>query len=151
MMVQYGGAGRHVAALDLTVVITWLKLDVAAGFVYNVSIALPKLAILCLYGRVFTTKIYRYAIYLVGSIVTVTCIAGLIVAVAICQPFAYFWDKSIANGHCGDIAVAYRYISVPNLVTDVLILVLPLNGVWRLQTKVIHKIGLTLTFLTGCV
>lgn len=150
-MLRYGGAGRHEVALEPAVMIRCVKLDVAEEFIYNFSIALPKLAILCLYGRVFTTKPYRYAIYATGSIVVLTLIVGQICAIAICQPFSYMWDKSISNGHCGNISAVYRYISFPNLLTDVCILVLPLHGVWRLHAKVVHKIGLTVTFLTGCM
>lgn len=150
-MLQYGGAGRHVAALDPIVVVRWLKLDVAEEFIYNFSILFPKLAILFLYARVFSTKNYRYTIYSIGSIVILTCISGQTFNAVICQPFSYIWDKSAPNGYCWDLAAAYRYISIPNLLTDIFILILPLHGVWHLQTKVINKIGLTITFLLGCV
>ncbi|KAL8732940.1 MAG: hypothetical protein Q9181_003762 [Wetmoreana brouardii] len=151
VMLQYGGAGRHMVALDPVVVVRWLKLDVAEEFIYNFSILFPKLAILCLFKRVFSLPAYRYAIYALGATVLLTCMAGQIVGIAICQPFAYLWDKSIQGGHCGDIPAAYRYISIPNLLTDVGILALPLFGIWRLHTKVTHKIGLTITFLMGCI
>ncbi|KAL2041445.1 hypothetical protein N7G274_005827 [Stereocaulon virgatum] len=45
----------------------------------------------------------------------------------------------------------YRYISIPNLVTDVVILILPLHVVWHLHAGVAQKIGLTVTFMTGCI
>ena len=151
VMLQHGGAGRHAVALDPKIVVRWLKLDAAEEFIYNFSILFPKLAILCLYARVFSTRTYIYAIYAIGSIVVLTCIAGQIVAVAICNPFDYRWARSNSNGHCGDIAAAYRYISIPNLLTDVCILVLPLHGIWHLHTRVINKLGLTITFLLGCV
>ena len=150
-MLQHGGAGRHAIALHPNVVIRWLKLDVAEEFIYNFSIMFPKLSILCLYKRVFSTRPYRYAIYTLGAVVIFTCVVGQIVGLTICRPFAYIWDKSIPNGQCGDIPAAYRYISIPNLLTDVGILILPLYGVWHLHTKVIHKLGLSLTFLTGCM
>ncbi len=151
VMVQYGGAGRHVAALDPIVVVRWLKLTFAAEIIYNLSICFPKLAILCLYKRVFSTRAYRYSIYAIGSIVIMTCVAGVILSLAICRPIAYNWDQSIPTGRCGDKLASYRYISIPNIVTDVCILVLPLYGVWHLHMKLIHKIGLTITFLIGCV
>lgn len=150
-MLQYGGAGRHVVALDPKVVILWLKLDVAEEFIYNFSLLFPKLAILCLYARVFSTRPYRYATYSIGLFVILTCVSGQIVGIAICRPFAYIWDKSIPDGYCGDIPAAYRYISIPNLISDICILVLPLYGVWHLHTRTINKIGLTFTFLLGCL
>jgi hypothetical protein len=151
LLVQYGGAGRHAAALAPRVIVRWLKITFGAEILYTLSLCCPKLAILCLYKRIFSTKPYRYSIYAIGTIVILTCIAGPILTLSICRPIAYTWDKSIPNGRCGDVINAYRYYSVPNIFTDVCILVLPLYGVWHLHMKLIHKIGLTITFLLGCV
>ncbi len=150
-MLRYGGAGRHMAALDRAVATRWIKLDVTEEFIYNFSILLPKLAVLCIYKRVFSTKPYRYAIYILGAIVILNCAVGQVVSLTICRPFAYIWNKSISDGHCGNIAATYRYITIPNLLTDVGILVVPLHGVWHLPIKVVHKIALSLKFLIGCI
>lgn len=151
MYVQHGGAGRHVAALDPTVIVRWQKLTFALNIIYTLSVCFPKLAILALYKRIFSTRAYRYITYAIGGIVILNCVAGPISSLIMCRPIAYNWDKSIPNGHCGDIVVSYRYYSVPNIFTDVCILVLPLYGVWHLHMNRIHKIGLTITFLLGCV
>ena len=127
----------------------WLKLIVAEEFLYLLSATVPKLAILCLYLRIFTTKPYRYAAYAIAGVMILNYIVDVIIALTMCKPIAYSWDKTIPGGYCGDIMAAYRYISVPNLVTDVAMLVLPLPVIWRLNTKLSQKIGLTLTFMTG--
>lgn len=150
-MVRYCGTGRHVVALEPAVVIRWLKLDVVEDFVYLVSITLPKLAILCLYGRIFTTRLYRCAIYTTGSLIILNFLAGAITSIVICRPLSYIWDQSISDGRCGNVIALYRYISIPNLFTDVCIIVLPLHGVWGLQVEVFQRIGVTVTFLTGCL
>lgn len=139
------------AALDPKVIAQWLKLDLAAQFTYVLSILFPKLAILCLFARVFSTKPYLYSIYFIGSVVVLTCITGLILCFTICRPFAYNWDRSVPNGYCVDVPAVYRYISIPNLLTDMCMLILPLHGVWHLHMKIIHKIGLMFTFLLGCL
>ena len=138
-------------ALEPAVVIRWLKLDVVEVFMYLVSVTLPKLAILCLYARIFTARPYRYAIYITGTLILLTFLAGATCTIGICRPFPYMWDSSIADGHCGNVIALYRYISIPNLFTDVCMIVLPLRGVWGLQAKILHKIGITVTFLTGCL
>lgn len=148
-MIKYGGLGRHRVALEPENVITFIKLDLAMKLIYLTLIALPRLAILYLYSRIFTIKHYRYAIYFIGSIVVLTSVAGGITLLAICQPIAYNWDRNIPGGHCGDIVAGYRYIGFPNLLADVLILALPIYGVWGLQTKLVHKVGIIVTFLAG--
>ena len=64
------------------------------------------------------------------------------------QPFSFKWDKSI-DGHCSDLLAAYRYISIPNILTDLAILILPLSTLWHLNMSRTRKAGVFLTFLAG--
>ena len=110
----------------------------------------PKLAILCLYLRLFTQKIYRYASYLLIGILITTAIVNSISAGVSCTPFAYNWDKTIPGGRCfPDINAWYLWVSFPNIVTDVFMLILPLPVIWKLQMSRKNKLGLTMVFCTG--
>ena len=129
----------------------WLKLIKAEEFLYLFSATVPKLAILCLYLRIFNTRTYLYMAYTIAMVMMVNYFIDVILALVMCKPLAFSWNKSIPGGKCGDILGAYRWISIPNLVTDLAILILPLPVIWNLQTKLSQKIGLTLTFLTGSV
>lgn len=42
-----------------------------------------------------------------------------------------------------------RWSTLPNILTDVIMLILPLPSIWNLQLRTPLKIGLTITFLTG--
>lgn len=127
----------------------WLKLVVVEENVYVFVVSLSKLAILCLYLRIFTTRLYRRACYGIAVVIILNLIVGMILSLTICKPLAYRWDKTIPGGSCGDIMTGYRWISLPNLVTDVAMLILPLPVIWGLQIGRSRKIGLTLTFLLG--
>jgi hypothetical protein len=82
--------------------------------------------------------------------ITIALALGNIIAgAAECIPIEYLWDKSIQGGHCFDIVQFYRWGTLPNVVLDFLILLLPLPAVWRLHSSVGVKVGLTATFLTG--
>jgi len=50
-----------------------------------------------------------------------------------CRPLAYHWDKSIPGGKCGNIMVGYKYFTIPNLLTDIIMLILPLPAIYKLQ------------------
>ena len=54
----------------------------------------------------------------------------MIAPFTICQRFAFKWDKAIPGGHCADLIAAYKYISIPNIVTDCAIVVLPFSTLW---------------------
>jgi hypothetical protein len=124
-------------------------MDKVESYIYLPSVTFPKLAILVLYLRIFTTRPYRITTYCVGSIVVLNCIVGLVANTVICWPFAYFWDRSISGGSCLDIFAAYRYISIPNAVTDLIMLVLPMRALYRLRVDLSVKIGLIATFMLG--
>lgn len=128
----------------------YLKLQTATEFVYMAGVTVPKVTILLLYLQIFTQRNIRIITYIViGVVVTNFLTSGVIVALTICRPFRYKWDKSIPDGSCADLMAAYRLISIPNLVTDLAILVLPIHPLWHLQMNKTWKVGIFLTFMTG--
>ena len=147
--VNAAGAGRHYVTVSAEQFVLWNKLIFAEEFTYIVSTAFPKLAILALYMRVFTTRFYRWTVYVLATIILLTVVVDFVLALVICKPVAYNWDFNIPGGYCADKMGPYRWISIPNIVTDLVMLVLPLPVIWRLQTRRTNKIGLTVTFLTG--
>ena len=118
---------------------------------YGLCIAFSKCAILLLYFRVFTAsnKPFTISVYLVGVIVVATCIANTFGAIFQCSPVAYEWDKSIPDGKCIDELAFARYMTIPNVVTGAIMLVMPLPLSWRLNLTVSARIALTATILHG--
>jgi hypothetical protein len=150
-MVNYAGDGRHVVAVDPKTIVIWLKMQVPELFFYFPSVSLPKLSILALYLRIFTTKPYRYGAFFIAGILIAQWIIAWILTGIMCTPFAYLWDKEIPGGHCLDQTRIFTWFSFPNIVTDIMMLLLPLPVVWQLHTSKNQKIGLTITFLTFSV
>ncbi|KAI9790608.1 MAG: hypothetical protein M1816_004940 [Peltula sp. TS41687] len=146
--INYGGAGKHIAAVSTRELSTGRKIALVQGVIYLFACGLPKLAILCLYLRAFA-KLYCWASYVVAVVIVANIFAGIIMCLNNCKPIAYKWDKTIPGGSCNDLMAAYRWISLPNLITDVAMLVIPLPVIWSLRIKRNQKIGLTLTFLAG--
>jgi hypothetical protein len=70
-------------------------------------------------------------------------------AVFQCSPVQYTWDKTIVGGSCFNQQAFYRYVSLPNILTDFVILIMPMPVVWKLQTRLTHKVALTGVFLLG--
>jgi hypothetical protein len=112
------------------------------------SVTFPKLAIILLYLKIFVDKWIRRFTWMVGVAILLNGISGLIVVFTICQPFNFKWNKAI-NGHCADIMASYRYVSVPNIITDVGVLLLPISTLYKLHISKLRKVGIFITFLTG--
>jgi len=119
--------------------------------VYGSAVALSKCAILLLYTRVFTTRKrgFTVAVYIVGAVVVATGLVNTFTAIFQCVPIAYKWNKSLSGGKCIDEVAFERYMSIPNVVTGAVMLVMPLPLVWELNITLRQKIALTLTFLHG--
>ncbi|KAF7590962.1 hypothetical protein BBP40_002214 [Aspergillus hancockii] len=108
-----------------------------------------KISILLFYVRIFDTPKFRIMAYAVGFIVVGHGIGVFFAAIFQCSPVQYAWDKTIKGGTCFDQQAFYRYVSPPNILTDVLILIMPLPFVWKLHTRLTQKLALTGVFLLG--
>ena len=154
VMIKVAGVGRHgdaLATVDPEKLINYRKSLVVVEFLNVAAFTCAKIAILALYLRIFTLKPYRISAYVIGSIVLANWLVAFVLSCFKCAPFAYNWDRTIPYGSCLDINREYQWITFPNIVTDVMILLLPMRVVWKLQVPRVQKIGLAVTFLTGCL
>ena len=146
------GVGRHLAAVlkyEPAKFTAWAKSLYALEWLYLTSVALPKMSVLCLYLRVFTSRVVRMTCYILLGFVGATWVAYIISANLLCTPLAFQWDKTIPGGHCLSLEAYYKSTSVPNIVTDLIILVLPIPTVINLKLTNMRKLGLLMVFLVG--
>ncbi|KAL4998611.1 hypothetical protein BDV10DRAFT_201141 [Aspergillus recurvatus] len=116
---------------------------------FPLTVTPAKLSILLFYVRVFQTRSFRILSYTIGFLVLGHGIGVFFAAVFQCSPVQYTWDKEIPGGSCFNQQAFYRYVSPPNICTDLVILVMPMPVVWRLQTRLTQKLALTGVFLLG--
>jgi hypothetical protein len=153
-MVRKAGAGRHVdyvVADDPRKLPEFFKGILVNEILHLPAVAFPKLCVLVLYLRVFTNKSVRVATWALIYIVASTWIAYTVAAAFQCQPFAFNWDKTIPQGKCFDVTVFALSSSVPNIVSDVAILFLPVRTIIDLKVSMGKRVGLCFIFLTGSV
>ncbi|KID96524.1 hypothetical protein MAJ_07460, partial [Metarhizium majus ARSEF 297] len=69
-----------------------------------------------------------------------------------CTPFSAHWGTAEEQAaHCIDTEALFVWGSFPNIVTDVVLLVLPMPIVWGLHASVRLRLVLVLTFLFGSI
>jgi hypothetical protein len=99
--------------------------------------------------RIFGTKDgFRTGVIVVMFIVWAFVASIILEALLFCRPFAYNWDSSI-KGTCGNRPAGYMVSGIMNVVTDFMVIGLPLPHVWKLKLNVHKKIGLTSVFGVG--
>lgn len=150
--VYFGGVGYHIDYLEKTTpatVLVWGKYLVAISLLYFWTVSIPKIAILVLYHRLFPTpRLRRVVVSVAGVLVALTFATG-ISAFAACRPFAANWNPMMHGANCINKEALFRWASFPNIVTDIVIILLPMRTIWHLKTSRRLKIGLVATFAVG--
>lgn len=82
------------------------------------------------------------------ALVSLFCFGTLLATFLQCQPLPANWDDGVP-AVCGNQTASWVWTAVTNVVTDVVIFVLPIRGVWTLQLPRKIKIALMGVFGLG--
>lgn len=69
--------------------------------------------------------------------------------VLVCTPVRSNWDTSRTALDCKNQNAMYQSLVITNVVTDFLIICLPMYTVWHLQIRKVEKLALTACFALG--
>ncbi|KAL4899590.1 hypothetical protein BDW74DRAFT_108809 [Aspergillus multicolor] len=127
------------------------KLIIPLQFLWVLSLMCTKISILFLYLRIFPVRWLVVSSYATMAVIVAWAIATILAGCLICRPFAYNWDKTIPTGRCGDQVASFTATGVINLVTDVVVLTLPMPSLSRLQMAMYKKVTLIAVFGLGAV
>lgn len=148
--VLLGKVGRHqdwVLLHKPTALVQWAQSLFVTELMYGVLIATEKTSILLIYFRIFRIhRWFRFLVYFLIVYVWLWAVSELLVAIFQCRPIAYQWNTSL-NGTCIDRLAFYRWISVPNIIHDVAMLVVPAPMIWKLQISKQKKLALSAVFI----
>jgi hypothetical protein len=127
---------------------TILKMLVAYELIYATAISTIKLSVMLFYLRVFVNRGLRLATKLALGFVATWSAANILQVFLICRPFAKTYSLTV-EGTCGDQIASFIAIGAFNIITDIIIITLPLPTVWSLKMSTAGKLGITGVFLVG--
>jgi hypothetical protein len=127
---------------------TILKFLVAYELIYSTAISTIKFSVLVFYLRVFVNDTMRRYTKLALAFVATWSVGNLLQVFLICRPFRRTYDPTVP-GTCGNQIASFIAIGAFNIISDVMILTLPLPTVWSLKMSTPAKLGLTGVFLIG--
>lgn len=109
-----------------------------------------KASILYLYHRIFfLSQRFTYLLWVIAVFVAgYTGSQGLGVFIQ-CFPLRADWDTSVKYPNCVNLGVASTILAAFNVLTDLIILVLPMPLLWRLQKPTREKLEIMAIFLCG--
>ncbi len=116
---------------------------------YNTALLFIKLTLLFQYYRVVAQVrkfriVYIIFMFLIGG----WTISQIFVTIFSCVPVQRFWDPAV-KGSCSNNAAEQALNSIGNIITDFIVLVLPLPGIMRLQWERPQKLALLGIFCLG--
>lgn len=108
-----------------------------------------KASILYFYHRVFfVSRTFTRVGWAVGLFVFGYSGILAIAATLQCFPLRHIWDPSV-GGYCLAIPLASTILAVFNVLTDIVIISMPLPVLWKMQTANKEKIQIMGIFLLG--
>ncbi|KAH7095038.1 integral membrane protein [Paraphoma chrysanthemicola] len=152
IMVEKADTGRHMAYIvtaDPARITEHFKGIMILEVLHPAAVAFPKLIVVIMYLYILTNKYERMVAKVLAALISATWLAYTVTAMFQCTPFAFNWDKMIAGGKCFDVQAYANSSSVPNIITDIAVLILPIRTVWGLKISIARRVGLLLIFLTG--
>lgn len=142
------GVGRPITETLPNLVII-LQLTLSYALIYTLCISTVKLSVLFFYLRVFPNKHMRVATKIVIAFISVWALANILMFLLLCHPFAASYNPALPGGKCGNQVSAFIAVGVYNIISDFVVLTLPLRTIWTLNTKKQMKLSLSAIFLVG--
>lgn len=147
MAIEYG-YGVHKADLSIPDRAMALKLFFIAQTPYKVTVCLNKVSAILLYLRIFVTRNFRIACFVVLAIIVSWSIGAIFATIFQCVPIEGAWNPTI-DAVCIKTDQFWIAYAVGNILTDVMVLALPIPPIMGLQLRLRDRLLLCGVFLMG--
>ncbi|KAI2621588.1 hypothetical protein GGR54DRAFT_646914 [Hypoxylon sp. NC1633] len=145
-----GGFGYHIAQLQPLQVRRLYKIIFVFNLIWPLPMGFIKLSIARLFQHIFITRKFQIAGYIVIGLSTCWIIQTVLIGILICQPVERNWNPE-APGSCGDHHAALASVAGVNVLTDLMLLLLPIKPLMTLQITRRQKITLATIFSGGFI
>ena len=165
LLVTRYGMGKHAILLSRSHIVPFAKVSsvdvcnlilllisrkgiLAAEVLYNPSIFTTKLSVILLYHRMFPSSRFKILLWCVGAFVGMYSFTAAMVNIFQCVPVDADWNPTI-KPRCVNLGADLIALSSIDVITDFVILALPMPYLWKLHTSRSKKIQLAGIFLLG--
>ncbi|KAL8999138.1 MAG: hypothetical protein Q9169_001917 [Polycauliona sp. 2 TL-2023] len=115
---------------------------------YLVALGATKISILLLYRRIFPNREFHAVIWGMGIFVLCFTTSSVFSMIFACKPISGAWNPAI-DAKCINTEASILAVAIMTIISNFVILALPLPIVWKLQLPTIRKFQLTLVFSLG--
>ncbi|KAJ4364604.1 hypothetical protein N0V83_009200 [Neocucurbitaria cava] len=147
-----GCIGVHAWEIPIEKYGFYSRLILAAPLVYAPCCALTKISLCIFYQRLSPNKTFQAAVWSTIFVCAGAYIGIFFSLIFACKPIAASWNPLLlATAVCVNRGAIYIATAVIGIVTDVVLIALPIPTIWGLQMPMKQKIGLTAIFGIGSI
>jgi hypothetical protein len=146
------GMGRHMDVVlntDPYLVTQYARNLYVVLLFYNAGLAFFKGSLLAYYCRIFPlSRWLRVTAIILGVLITSWILTLQCLHIFRCSPIREQWEPGV--GTCVMDRIPYYYMqSIPSIILDVAILILPIPLVWQVQLPKLTRLGVIFVFMLG--
>lgn len=142
------GLGLQASKVPFESLVTIGKAIFADEIIYVLGLGITKIAILVMYCRVFPLRQFNIAAWVIGGLTAVWSLMFIFICIFQCDPIPRAWNLTIP-GKCLYLRGIFIGNAVPNILTDAIILAMPVYHVWKLHLRLAQRLALTCIFMLG--
>ncbi|KAK2746863.1 integral membrane protein [Colletotrichum kahawae] len=143
------GLGRHEVVVqeeDPMNIVYFYQTIFANEILYPFGLATARLSLVVLYHRIFGLFNARYYLYGLMAFIMAWAVYATLPLILACSPVSNFWTN---HKNCIDISKLYISIAVGSIVTDFILIILPMPYAAQLRMSWYKKMLLLLSFVFG--
>ncbi|OBS24817.1 hypothetical protein FPOA_05354 [Fusarium poae] len=140
----HDGVGQHVWALTITQLSEVVKLSYVYSFLFASAVFTTKVSILLFYKRIFNRGSLSFRIaFWFGTLLVISYPIIFIFTMSFCcTPISHYWTQFTGSqGSCIDVGQFFVALAIINLITNVIVLLIPVPEVLKLQMSREKKAG----------
>ncbi|KAJ5248918.1 hypothetical protein N7468_000369 [Penicillium chermesinum] len=142
------GMRRLITAIPMENTVMLYKTLIVYQILYYDAMVCTKISYLFFYLRIFVSKEFRLATWICMMCAAAYWLGAILQVFLLCQPFEKNWNPT-KPGHCANQNIAFSTIGAFNLLTDLMIVFLPVRFIWQLQMNLATKLALFSIFGLG--
>ncbi|KAF2275265.1 uncharacterized protein EI97DRAFT_494860 [Westerdykella ornata] len=143
LLVTHGGFGLHVvdifARFGPETVTFFFKGIMAFALLWNATICFSKLSVLLMYTALIPVPAMVKWARAIAALIIAWCLADVMAGFLICRPLARNWDMTIP-GKCGSQPKFYFAMGLINIITDIVLIILPMPFLYNLRMATKKKL-----------
>ncbi|KAB5536421.1 hypothetical protein GE09DRAFT_1226482 [Coniochaeta sp. 2T2.1] len=147
------GVGFHfseiLATYGMEPITLFMKFLIAIQLLWALSLSLCKISILIMYCTIFSMRPFVWTARITAVIIVMWVLATTLMGFFMCRPFEFNWIPTLPDGRWGNQVLSYQVTGAMNLVTGLVVLVLPMQYLYGLNLALYKKIVLMVSFAVG--